>query len=137
MKHSVYLLQEKQESIEELKNLLGNAFYVVGQSVDGQKALTDIKTLRPEILIMGLVCSSLDGLAVLENLKNCGSDVKTVVVSSITRDEVIKKAIALGALYYMLKPVDGKVLVERISELAESGAGSVKTRDFMSLDEKP
>ena len=136
MKHSVYVLQEKQESIDELKNLLGNAFYVVGQSVDGQKALADIRSFKPEILIMGLVCSGLDGLAVLESIRNGGVDVKTVVVSSIARDEVIKKAMALGALYYMVKPVDGKVLTERISELAETGGAGVRPRDFMSLDEK-
>ena len=136
MKHSVYVLQEKQESLDELKNLLGNTFDIVGQSINGENALAEIKALKPEILITGLICSAMDGLAVLENLKLCGSQVKTVVVSSITRDEIIKKAIALGALYYMVKPVDGKVLSERITELVENGGGYGKTRDYVNLDER-
>ena len=136
MKHSVYVLQEKQDSINGLKNLLGSAFEVVGESVDGQKAIDEIKSLRPDLFITELICSGPDGLAVLSALRNVGVDVKTVVVSSITRDEVIKKALALGALYYMLKPVDGKIFAERLAEIAESGASVGKARDFLSLDER-
>ncbi|MBP5177161.1 MAG: sporulation transcription factor Spo0A [Clostridia bacterium] len=134
MKHSVYVIQEKAESIEEIKKLLVDPLEFVGSSTDGERALKELAEIKPDVLITGLICSSLDGLAVLENLKSSSPATKAVVISSITRDEVIKRAVAFGAVYYMVKPVDAKVLAERIESLAFSDAK--KPVSATNLDEK-
>ena len=135
MRYTTYILQEKQESIDEIAESICASFDVVGSSTSGNKALEEVERLAPDVLITGLISSGIDGLAVIDGLKKKELGVKIMVVSAITRDEVVKKALDLGAAYYMVKPVDGKVLLERLFELA-SGSSDMKRRDGFSLDEK-
>lgn len=137
MKQSVYVLQEKRESVDEIIKLIGGAFEIVGSATDGETAIKELGALSPDILITGLICSTLDGFAVLESLKKSGAKTKPIVVSAITRDQAIKKAMSFGALYYMVKPVDGKVLVARLGELNDvQPTASTKGRDGSNVDEK-
>ncbi len=133
-KNKVYILQEKQESVDEIANILSTENYeIVGQSTDGGEAVEEIKSSNPEILILGLLSSGLDGLAVLESLQN-NTKIKSIVVSSIAREQVVRKAIELGASYYLLKPLKPEVLLARLKDLIGSENAIKKERN--NLDEK-
>lgn len=133
-KNKVYILQEKQESVDEIANILSTENYeIVGQSTDGSVAVEEIKSTNPEILILGLLSSGLDGLAVLESLQN-NTKIKSIVVSSIAREQVVRKAIELGASYYLLKPLKPEVLLSRLKDLIGSENAIKKERN--NLDEK-
>ena len=71
----------------------------------------------------------------MQGIKRLALDITTVVVSAITNDEVIKLAMESGARYYMVKPIDGAVLSDRLASLSEITAGG-GYRDRESLDEK-
>ena len=117
---SVYVLQENKAAAEEVSTMLsGSGFDVVGVACDGQKAIDDIKRSAPNYLVTGVISFTLDGLEVIKRLKEDRISVKPIVVSSISREEIIHKAMDLGALYYMVKPVDSAVLCERLNELGE------------------
>ena len=141
-KRSVYVLQESSAAAEEISLMLSDdEFEVVGVSCDGQKALEEIEKLRPDFLVTGVICFNLDGLEVIKRLQAERSTVRPVIVSSVSRDEIISKAMDLGALYYMVKPVSGSVLRERLLELGgEKSGGSIivknEERRVQNLDEK-
>ena len=117
-KHSVFVLQESKSAAEELCETLDKEeFETVGCACDGRKALEEIKRLNPEFLVTGIISFDLDGLEVIKRLSAVHSATKTVVVSSILREEIILKAMEAGALYYMVKPVDKTVLCERLKEI--------------------
>ena len=133
-KHKVYILQEKQESVDEIVKMLSTQNYeIVGQSIDGGKAVEEIEALNPEILILGLISFNLDGLAVLEHLQN-NDKIKSIVVSSIAREQVVRKALDLGASYYLLKPLNSEVLLARLNDLTNNDISAKKERS--NLDEK-
>jgi len=135
MKHTVYILQEKQESVTTMKNLVEKHFDVVGESTDGRQAIEMIKTLSPDLLITEMICSGLDGLGVLKSLKESGSNTKVMVVSAVSGEDIVKKAINLGALYYMLKPIDPNVFAERVEEVLGFSAQK-QANEYVGLDEK-
>ena len=133
-RHKVYILQEKQESVDEIANILSTEDYeIIGQSTDGGVAVEEIKANNPEILILGLISSNLDGLAVLESIQD-DLKIKSIVVSSIAREQVVRKAIELGASYYLLKPLNPEVLLARLKDLTESS--NVVKKERNNLDEK-
>ena len=83
----------------------------IGMAADGEEALA----LRPDVVLLDIVMPICDGFCYLERLK-AYPDVNpnVIVVSAIARDELIGRAIDLGACFYMLKPVNYDVLHQRV-----------------------
>jgi len=93
---------------------------IVGQTGDGEELLRMVRTLRPQVLVMDLVLSSLDGLAVLEQL---GPDrPRVLVLSAFARSAFGDRLPELGADYFMLKPCRMTDLAGRVRQLARMAA---------------
>lgn len=139
-KGKVYVLQETLEAAEAVKATLASGGYeVVGCSDNGSKALAEIDILKPQLLITELMCYATDGIEVIRRLK--GSGVKIIVLSAINREEIVQRAIFEGAAYFLVKPIDGNILVARTDDLFGEKLSVVEaetavTRIDRSLDEK-
>ncbi len=70
-----------------------------------------------DMVIMDLLIPQMDGMTLLENMKSRKINKKVIVLSSYKEDYVIKKLIALGVNYYILKPFSLDSLEERIKDL--------------------
>ncbi len=79
---------------------------VVGTATDGKVALAKIIQLKPDMLTLDFDMPELDGLGVLENVRKNHPDLKTVMVSTHTKEGVAitLKALELGALTFITKP---------------------------------
>ncbi len=121
LKRSIVILQDSYSTIEDMKKIISTSdeFEVVGESVNGDEGLSIIEKTRPDILILGIILRKLDGLYVLEEIKNKGYDTKIVVVSSFTREDMIQSVIKGGAYYYIAKPYNDDILLRRIKEVSE------------------
>jgi len=92
---------------------------VVGVAHDGLEALEKIDQLKPEVLILDLIMPNLDGLGVIERLSNKSERPKIVVLSAVGQDKITQKAINLGADYYIVKPFDLNILVDRVRQMVD------------------
>ena len=139
-KRSVYVLQESRSVAEELADSLREYdFEIAGASCDGLTAIAEIEKTEPEYLITGVISFTLDGLEVIKRLKAAKNKIKIIVVSAITREEVIQRAMDLGAEYYMVKPIDKSVLADRLNELCDKVTGKTFRNDEKrspNIDEK-
>ncbi|MCA1785584.1 MAG: response regulator, partial [Desulfobacteraceae bacterium] len=79
---------------------------VVGTATDGNVALAKIAQLNPDMLTLDFDMPELDGLGVLENVRGNHPDLKTVMVSTHTKEgaAITVKALELGALTFITKP---------------------------------
>ncbi len=79
---------------------------VVGTATDGNVALAKIPQLKPDMLTLDFDMPELDGLMVLENVRVDHPDLKTVMVSTHTKEgaAITLKALELGALTFITKP---------------------------------
>ena len=104
------------EMIEQEEDMV-----VVGQTGDGEELLRLVRTLRPQVLVMDLVLSGLDGLGVLAQL---GPErPRVLVLSAFARSVFNDRLPELGVDYFMLKPCRLTALVERIRQLAQAAEG--------------
>lgn len=141
-KKTVFLLQDTKELNDELERNFTKSeeFEVVGKDTDGISAISAIADKKPDVVITELVISGYDGLSVIEKLSEMNSKSKIIVLSSITREEIVGKCINSGADYFMAKPYNFEVLSNRVTELCEKNPINTRSeyRNFheVSLDEK-
>ena len=118
---------------------------VVAVAMDGIDAMNKIRDTHPDVAVIDGIMPRLDGLGVLERLQKTEEDDRpiTIILSALSQDKVVQKALDLGASYYMVKPFDAKEVVARIkavlrrcqttSAAAESTEGVIEF-DNLRLD---
>jgi DNA-binding NarL/FixJ family response regulator len=98
---------------------------VVGEAVDGQEAVEQIKRLKPDVALMDIRMPRLNGLeATREVVTNGDSEHSTRVLMLTTFDlnEYVYEALRAGASGFLLKDVPADQLVAGIHVVAEGEA---------------
>jgi two-component system response regulator (stage 0 sporulation protein A) len=93
---------------------------VSGIAYNGNDVLRLIEEGRvPDVLILDIIMPHLDGLGVLEKLRemNVNPQPKIIMLTAFGQESITQKAVQLGASYYILKPFDMEVLTNRIRQL--------------------
>ena len=123
-KISVLLAEDNQSLARLVSDYLARKqdIEVVGHAKDGMEAMEMVKALSPDMLLLDIVMPRQDGFSVLEELSKLetGKRPRVIVVTGLTRDDFIARAMRLGADYYMIKPFDLQMLYTRILEIART-----------------
>ena len=92
---------------------------VVGVFNNGKDGLDYLlnNTKEYDLILLDILLSQVDGIKILEDLKNSNISKKIIVLSSYKDDYSIRKIQTLNADYYMLKPIDLSILESRMLEL--------------------
>ncbi|MCY0901700.1 MAG: sporulation transcription factor Spo0A [Firmicutes bacterium] len=91
---------------------------VVGIAHNGQEVLNQIERLEPDVLVLDIIMPVLDGIGVLERMRLLDvMSPRVIMLTAFGQESITRRAMDLGALYYVLKPFDLDVLLERIREL--------------------
>ena len=92
---------------------------VVGEAATGQEGLTQIKALRPDIVITDIRMPDMDGLEMLrEGRAVC--PFHAIIISGYGEFDYAQQAIRLGVAEYLLKPVDVNELKNCLRRIAAS-----------------
>ena len=93
---------------------------VVGTAKDGEEAYRVIKTKEPDIVLLDIVMPKLDGLGVLSRVnkdKTIKKHPAFIMISAIGQDRITEDAINMGASYYIMKPFDNDMIIDRIKRI--------------------
>jgi CheY-like chemotaxis protein/anti-sigma regulatory factor (Ser/Thr protein kinase) len=110
----VLVVEDDPAAAELLMRQLEGAGYRTQAARTGTDAIAMARELRPAAITLDILLPELDGWEVMTRLKHdqTTSDIPVVVVSVIDNPEL---GIALGAIDYFVKPIEGKELVKRLS----------------------
>ena len=139
---SVLVLESNAGFANELKTALSarEGIKVCGVADDGAEALELIKNHNPAVIVLSLLLKNLDGFNVMEAVKKEGRKSEFIVMGNFSDDKIINRAIALGARYYLMKPVSAEVVADRVAEIGGEDLltvhESVGRRRAGSLDER-
>ncbi len=115
----VGLLEEYIDSQEDME--------VVGVAHNGQDCLELLDQVETDVLVLDIIMPHLDGLAVLERIRESKSSMPSVIMlTAFGQEDVTKKAVELGASYFILKPFDMEHLSNHIRQV--SGGSSFTVR---------
>ena len=92
---------------------------LVGVAYDGEEILKIINNKKPDVVVLDMIMPHLDGIGVLERLKET-ADIKpkVIMLTAFGQENITQRVMELGADYYILKPFNIEVLVNRIRQLA-------------------
>ncbi|KZS48001.1 sporulation transcription factor Spo0A [Paenibacillus glucanolyticus] len=127
----------------EFTNLLGEYIsdqqdmVVSGIAYNGEEVLNMIEESgkAPDVLILDIIMPHLDGLGVLERLRdmNLSPQPKVIMLTAFGQENITQRAVQLGASYYILKPFDMEVLASRIRQLVGSPSNISSSTPFSSM----
>ena len=107
---------------EGIKKLLefDKSIEVIEQASDGLECLEKIEGVKPDILLLDIDMPQMNGIEVLEKLKEQNNPVKVLVLTVHSEIEYLVKAIDIGASGYILKDSGSAELKNAIQCIMEN-----------------
>ena len=96
------------------------AFELAGSAADGVKGLQLIENMQPDVVLLDIVMPELDGFGVLDRLVSMQKRPKVIMVSALSQESFVGRALRGGADYYVIKPFDFSALKSRILEICSA-----------------
>ncbi len=99
--------------------LTSEGYEIVSTAGDGVEGVEKYKELCPnvDLVTMDITMPKMDGITALEQIMAFDKNAKVVMISALGKEELVKKALLLGAKNYIVKPLDRKKVLERISSV--------------------
>ena len=116
MRNRILVVEDDPELIELLKFNLSKAGFQVGVATDGAKALQQVRTHPPDLVLLDLMLPELDGLAVCEILRRdpATRSLPVIILTAVSSQLGRVAGMGAGANDYITKPFGLKDLLERI-----------------------
>jgi two-component system, chemotaxis family, chemotaxis protein CheY len=89
-------------------------FENVIEAENGKQALEKVESEKPDLVLLDIIMPEIDGIEVLKQLQG---RTKSMIISAIGQDEIMKEAKQYGALGFIVKPFDNEKVIEEISKV--------------------
>ena len=99
----IALIDDESTILDIYSKVLAKEFEVL-TAIDGEKGLDLIEKEKPALVLVDIRMPKMDGLAMIEGMKKKGFlDIPVLILTNMSEDEKVAKAIELGAKEYILK----------------------------------
>ena len=101
---------------------------VVGKAKNGEEMYDIIKKEKPDIVLLDIIMPKMDGISLMEKVNKDASLTKVpkfIIMSAIGQEAITEDAFKMGANYYIMKPFDTEMVINRIKSI--NGQAAKKT----------
>ena len=102
-----------REGLKQLLELEGN-FKVIAEACDGVECLNKLETVTPDVLLLDINMPNMNGLEVLQKMKEKRMKIKVLVLTIHSEVEYLLKAVDIGVNGYLLKDSESAELKKAI-----------------------
>ena len=117
-KYRVLVVDDSTFVAKQLTQILtSDGYEIVATATDGKDGVDKYKELCPnvDLVTMDITMPRMDGITALEQIIAFDKNARVVMVSALGKEELVKKSLLAGAKNYIVKPLDRKKVLERIS----------------------
>ena len=140
-KLNVAIADDNEKMVEVLGQIIeeDKDLELVGKAHNGEEICNIIKEKQPDVVVLDIIMPKVDGLSVMERFSHETEGKKSpsfIVVSAVGQERITEDAFNLGADYYMLKPFDNRMLLNRIKHIRRMGDRRVRDIGRVIPEEK-
>src|SRR6187399_3165432 len=118
-KRRVLVVDDEAATRAALQGLLESQGYAVDQAANGAAALERLVELPPDVIVTDLDMPVMNGMQLLQALRERGYDVPVIVATSAAELRSAVEAMRAGATDYLTKPVDFDALLVALERAVE------------------
>jgi DNA-binding NarL/FixJ family response regulator len=119
------LIADDQMMVREGFSVLLNAMpgiEVVGEAVNGREAVTQVRELAPDVVLMDIRMPELNGIEATREIVAADSTAKVLVLTTFDLDEYVYQALRAGASGFLLKDASARQLADGVRVVAAGEA---------------
>ena len=106
MPDRILIVDDEAFNLDLLEQELTDRGYAVERARDGAEAVRKVESARPDLMLLDYMMPGMNGLDVLEAIRDAESDVPVVMMTAHGSIEVAVQAMKLGAYDFILKPFE-------------------------------
>lgn len=95
-------------------------FDVVGEATTGREALALVEKLQPDLVLLDIYLPDENGIDLMRKLRAGASPVDVIAITSAKDVDVLRDAMHLGVVHYIVKPFTFVTFRERLETYAEA-----------------
>jgi len=111
------LICDDEVGVRESLNLILEDDYSLSFASSGIEAIEKIKKEKYDVILLDIKMSSIDGLETLEKIRKISPPTKVIIVTGYQSVETASRAVKLGAVDYITKPLESKEVKEKIGKI--------------------
>lgn len=112
----VLLVDDEKAFVDTLGQRLRMRELIVDVVYDGEQALSYIKKIEPDVIVLDLKMPGLHGIDVLREIKKISREIQVIILTGHGTEKDEEEAKNLGGFEFLRKPADIDLLVAKIKE---------------------
>jgi DNA-binding NarL/FixJ family response regulator len=92
---------------------------IVAEASDGLEAVRRAEELRPNLILLDIALPELNGIEAARRIRTLAPESKILFVSQECSDEVLREALSLGAMGYVVKTMAGSELLTAVDAVLD------------------
>ena len=117
----VAIVDDDESLRRALKNLLASVGFRVETFASAEAFLQSIHQEQTGCLVLDLRMPGMNGLDLLGHLSSTGSPIPAVILTAHGDDAARQRSLQSGAVAFLSKPFDGKVLLDAVRTALDQG----------------
>jgi two-component system chemotaxis response regulator CheY len=116
----VLTVDDSRVTLKILRKLLADTeFDIVGEAGQGQEALEQYRQTSPDLVILDIVMPDMDGVQILDGIREIDPGARVVMVSSLGTKEKVMECLEKGAKSFLMKPYEKEDLLQVLRKVVE------------------
>ncbi len=140
MEHlNVAIADDNQKILDMLETMIGmdKELNLVGKAKNGEEMCQIIKNKQPDVVLLDLIMPKMDGLTVMEKVSQDTSGGKRpyfIVITAVGQERITEDAFNRGANYYVMKPFNNEMLLDRIKSVRKMFRNCDRKNDDFTIE---
>ncbi|MHB9098124.1 MAG: response regulator [Syntrophales bacterium] len=102
----ILVVDDEVEVVRLLQDFLSSKGYEVATALNGAEALTKVREMKPDIVLLDIIMPGMGGIDTLKEIKRIDPTIAVIMVTAVVDEELANRAVKLGAFDYITKPIN-------------------------------